>query len=236
MVAANVVRPSGDQAAYIAQTDEAVETFIRGRCSDTCAAFATTWDALRPVAKHLPPKLASECKTLAKDVRGLAAIAGGLQLGRYELANWQDEQGQLHVGVVPAGSVHTELGWGVVPVLLIGVAAVGVWVLVDLYLRARELEARAAVKTAELQQQAQNAIASAPADQRAALAAAFAKANAALNPPDWLTRVGMTLANAGAAVGRSVGSSIGGAAEKMLWPLLGIGLVLVLASRKGRLL
>lgn len=223
---AAVVRMSDDIAQRVQAQALAIEQFISGPCSVSCAAFAGSWSALRPYRAALPAALVRDCDALASQIRDFARVAAGLQRGKYELCAVQAAPGDIRIGVVQAGSVpgESDVGWALLPVLVISVVAVGVWILVDLYLRARQLEAQAQSKRAELQLQMANAIAAAPPDQRAQLAAAMQRANNSAAPQDWLTRVGTALTDAG--------SKIAAGAESWLpWALLA---AVVFLSARGR--
>lgn len=192
---AAVVRPTAALASGLQQQATDLEAFVRGSCSDRCAEFVAAWTALKPLRRWLPQQLVGECTALRARIKSLAGVAGGLQAGTLELCAWQ--RGDTYaIGVVRAGTVPRgdDMGWVLVPVIVVGIAAVGVWVLVDLWLTARQLEAQAQIKRAELAAAAQQAITLAPPDQRAALASAMAQANqsiaVATQTPDWLTRVG----------------------------------------------
>lgn len=229
--AANTVRPTAEIGAGLAAQAAAIEKFIRGQCSVSCARFAGTWSALRPFAAVLPSNLGAECDALTGEITKFAAVVAGLQAGRFELCAWQSAPGSFRIGVVKKGSVpHDGMGWAIVPIIVIGVAVVGVWILADLYLKSRELEAAAHVKQAELQQQMTHAIASAPADQRDQLAAALARANASAAPQDWLTRIGNALSDAGDRVGGALSSA---ASSWLPWALIA-AVMLYASGRRAR--
>lgn len=226
MATAATVSPSAELAAGLADQAHAIESFVRGPCSESCAAFAGAWLALRPLGA-VTPQLAAECDALIAQIQRFAQVAAGLERGRYQLAAGQVQPGQYTIGVIKRGAVRSSMaGW--LPIIIVGVVAVGVWVLVDLYLEARKLEAAAAVKRAELQQQMTHAIAASPPDQRDQLAAALARANASAAPQDWLTRIGNTLSNAAA----TAGSAIAGAASS--WIPIALALAVIVYMAGGR--
>lgn len=159
-----------------------------------------------------------------------AQVMVGLERGELELCDHsQDEGNTLTLGVVQAGSVPGGglNGWPLVAAIV--VAAVGVWLLVDAWLTARQTEAEATRLHQANVLAATQAIAAArtPADAKL-IADAIAKANAAIKAPPVgiLDRIAQGISDAIKSVTDAATSGASG--------FVVLGLVLWALSRRGK--
>jgi hypothetical protein len=161
-----------------------------------------------------------------------AQAVTALERGQAELAPTSKDGGRtLALGVVVRGTLPATLqAWPIVPLVVLAVAAVGTWLLVDAWLSARTIEAEAAKLHAQNQAAVTAAIARAktPADAKM-LADALAKANAAVKAPSTgiLDRIAQGIGSAFEAAGEA-------AAKSGTEIAIGVALLAWALSRRGR--
>lgn len=204
-----VVAASADQLAAMRRDASDFQAYVLGPVTRSVLgryAFCQSLEALR---ESIPANLLAEhdqananAVTFARTVRGLNADA--LELAHH----MDDEQGSvLTLGIVRKGAIPTTLSlWPIVPVIVIGAAAYGVWVLLDAWLSVRTLEAQNDALRAKTTAAVTAAIAAAPSPAAAeAMADALERANNAANnvQPGLLDK----LAGAASEVGKSVRDS-----------------------------
>lgn len=198
------------ELAHLQASAGELQRYVQGTAALAIARRAAFWDALRREAtRMLGADAEMAMQTIAgaelyarnlqadRDAATFAELVSGLTAGRYQLAPWVEADGRdvaTHFGVVRAGQLGL---WPLVPVLIIaaGAAALaGAWVLADLYLQSRKLEAEADQTRAQTASRITAAVTqlSASDPQAAAqLATALSQANAAANAaqPSWLDRL-----------------------------------------------
>lgn len=135
-----------------------------------------------------------------------------LNAGALELAHHTDERGQvLQLGVVRAGSIPTTLQlWPIVPVIVVGAALYGAFVLFDAWLSMRTLEAQSDQLRAKTQAAVSDAVTRAGAQSPQAasmLADALERANnaAAGVQPGLLDRLAGAVSDVGSGIRDSSG-------------------------------
>lgn len=139
----------------------------------------------------LPASLITANDTATRNAVRWATAVVALDRRTAELAAWTPDNGAtIKLGVVVAGSIPRSLSaWPIIPILYYGagaIAAVGVWLLGDAWLDARNIEAEAVRVHAETQAAVTAAIAKASAVNPAygqMVADSIAKANAATKAP-----------------------------------------------------
>lgn len=232
-----IVAASAEQLAAMRRDASEFQAYALGPASRAVLARYAFFLELRRATlaggAHLPIDPSVTAENLAADDAAVKFAQGvaGLNDGTLELAHWSDSEqpgAALTLGIVRAGSIpHTLAMWPIVPVIVIGVAAYGTWLLVNAWLSVRTLEAQSdalRVKTAAAVTDAV-ARAGAQSPQAAAmLADALERANNAANnvQPGVLD-----------ALARGV-SSVGGAVRDSGWLLLLLGGAWLYSRRKKR--
>lgn len=250
------VRPAPELGAAIAATASACEAYIRNEASRDCARFYRLYETLgrdRTIGPFLAagverdPRMQLFVEQLMQtkaEVEALAHLCVGLDTGKYEIAAWKFENepnSALRLGVWMKGGVPKPAALELFPLLpVIVIVAVGlvagVLVGADLYLAARNTAAKADLMRAQAEEKMIEAIAAAPAVQRAPLAAAF---QAALNKADpgagsgWLTKFGRGLANLATDVVNAQSMLFAGLGEWLPWAVVA-GMLLLGGGRRKR--
>jgi hypothetical protein len=214
-----VAPANAEQLAAMSRDADAFQAYALGPCASAVLARYAFWQEL---TQYRNVGAADATLSAALQSAGIVAliqeheaqnaaavkfaqVVAALNRKQLELAHWSsDEQndGALTLGIVRAGSIPTELGWAFVPVIVIGVAAVGLWVVVNAWLSVRQLEAQNDALRAKTQAAVSNAVASVGVkDPQAArmLADALERANAAASgvQPGMLDKLAGAVGDAG---------------------------------------
>ncbi len=142
-----VAAASAEQLAAMRRDASDFQAYVLGRAATAVLARYAFWEVLYLGASPGDAGLADvTAQNLAADVaaRSFAKVVAGLNDGSLELVHsTESEQGsQLTLGVMRANAVPKSLGmWPIVPIIIIGAAAYGGWVLVNAWLSVRKLEA-----------------------------------------------------------------------------------------------
>lgn len=231
-------------AEVIAATQEQVSATLKegarfeAYAPQVNAAVVARWVWFNKLAAETPVGLRRGLLDLQANERAnktaqlWAQTMRALELGQAELcANSPDGGRTLLLGVVRTGTLPATLqAWPIVPLVVLAVAAVGTWLLVDAWLTARTIEAEASKLHAQNQAAVTAAIARAktPADAKV-LADAFAKANASVKAPSGgiLDRIAQGIGDAFEAAGDL-------AAKSGTDIAIGVALLAWALSRRGR--
>lgn len=182
-----VAPANAEQLAAMRRDADAFQAYALGPCASAVLARYAFYES---ICKSAPQSLSQALidENAAADAAAVkfAQAVAALNTGKLELAHWSAQEqnaGALTLGVVRAGSIPRELGlWPIVPVIVIGVAAVGVWLVVNAWLSVRQLEAQSDALRAKTQAAVSLAVTQAGARDPAAatvIAAALERANAA---------------------------------------------------------
>lgn len=211
-------------------TADEIEALLRGRVSASLGSYYVFWRVLERTVggRVLSIQQLELASDLARKIEVFSTIVAGLSVGRYSLQLWQwtDRQGrplQTPTWGVVRTPDDTGLGFAVLPyvvAVVVGAVLSGAFVLADIYLTARKLEAQADLERVRIAQSVSNAIAAASGEERQELVDAFAKANDAvvsIKPQSWLDRLGSKVSG--------IGASITGASATTGWAVAGIALL-----------
>ncbi|MGV1080695.1 MAG: hypothetical protein ACOYD1_12760 [Candidatus Nanopelagicales bacterium] len=186
-----VVAASADQLAAMRRDADSFQAYALGPASAAVLARYAFWQELAPVTTYQ----AGAAELVGADVVSanhaaddaavkFAQAVAGLNSGALELAHHLDAEqngGPLTLGIVRAGTIPKTLGmWPLVPVIVVGAALYGGWLLVNAWLSVRAIEAQNDALRAKTSAVVTDAIARAGAQNPAAaraLADAFERAN-----------------------------------------------------------
>ena len=150
-----VIAASAEQLAAMSRDASDFQAYVLGQAATAVLGRYAFYDSICKSAPGvLSPALMAENSALDDAAVKFSQGIAGLNSGALELAHHiEQEQGDaLTLGVVRAGSIpHTLQMWPIVPVIVIGAAAYGGWVLLNAWLSVRALEAQSdalRVKTA----------------------------------------------------------------------------------------
>ena len=256
-----VLRPNPHMADLIALKAKYTELYLRGEVTQKCARFYVLHQRIgqSPALASLLQRSGAGTADMLADinqcraqVEALAKTMAGLDSGDLELVAWTREGhptdtpeiNRLNMGAWQKGKVSNErakdqaMEWIPVPVLVwvaIGAAATGAYLL-NLYLAGKKVSDEADYLRAQTEKVMQQAIADAPAADRAGLASAFAdaqrSAQSAANQggPGWLSQIGAGLGKMTQAVVDTTTTLVQSADSWLPWVLGGWAAIQVLSA------
>lgn len=182
-----IIPATAEQRAEIGAARDALERYVRGAVTNAIVQRWAFWRSLEQSgAARAAAPLAGAHAAADEDARRFAGLLRGLNTGALELVPWAEPReqgyGTIRLGVARTGALGL---FQLVPVLIIAAAAAvasGVFVLADLWLEARKLEAEASNLRAKTAAQITSTVAQVAQQDphsAAALADALARANQA---------------------------------------------------------